>query len=167
MCWERGKPWPNYLANAPFDLSNDTYRTELLIYGASSRLSGRRGDRRRRKCPPRSPLSLSPHRSQGALVEGDRFLHVLIPIVPRVRAREFLVLVRDAQLFQVAMEGAVLCQKAIFAAAIDPERWQQLAVELFGQRVRIVRASSRRGTEDTPHLRRHLRVLYPPPDIEG
>ena len=54
-------------------------------------------------------------------MEGDRLLHVEVPVAPLVSAGRFEVLVGIADLLQMGMEGAVLIQQRVLGAAVDPE----------------------------------------------
>src|SRR5439155_7114828 len=73
-----------------------------------------------------SVLSAQPQRSP---VEGDRLLDMAVPVVPRVRAGELGVFVRDAELLEVAMEGAVFLQEPILQSAVDTEGGEEPAVD--------------------------------------
>src|SRR4030095_5652561 len=91
---------------------------------------------------------------------------MVVPVGPGVPSRTFLILVGDAQLLQVAVEGAVLLQEAILDPAVDPQRGQALPIDPLCERIQIVGAAGRRWAEDAPHLRRDLQAFHPPPDIE-
>ena len=112
------------------------------------------------------PCTASVTEPQRPLVEGDRLLDMVVPVVPRVRARELGVFVRDAELLEVAMEGAVFLQEPILPSAVEPEGGEERAVHRCSERIRIVGASARRGAKDTAHFLRDLGALDPPPDIE-
>ena len=53
------------------------------------------------------PCTSSVTEPQRPLVEGDRLLDMVVPVVPRVRAGALGVFMGDAELLQVAMESAV------------------------------------------------------------
>ena len=61
-------------------------------------------------------------------MEGDRLLDMAVPVVPRVRAGELGVFVRDAELLEVAMEGAVFLQEPILQAAVETEGGEEPAM---------------------------------------
>src|SRR4029453_7907071 len=112
------------------------------------------------------PCTSSVTEPQRPLVEGDRLLDMAVPVVPCVCARALGVFVRDAELLEVAMEGAVFLQEPILQSAVETEGGEEPAVHRCSERIRIVGASTRRGAKDAAHFLRDLGALEPPPDIE-
>src|SRR5262249_48859695 len=81
------------------------------------------------------PCTASVAEPQRPLVEGERFLDVAVPVLPGVRAGALGVFVRDAELLEVAMEGAVFLQEPILQSAVETEGGEEPAVNRCGERI--------------------------------
>lgn len=83
-------------------------------------------------------------------METQGFLHVPVPILPRVGSGEFFVFVRDLVFLRESMEGSVVVEQIIFGAAVDSDM-RQRGLGLGGQRqgLQVVLASARCFAEDT------------------